>query len=112
MAGATEDTKGAGKALEAIGIDFTTFKSLSPEDQMKAVADAMGQFADGSGKSAVAMALYGKEGAKLIPFLKDLNEVSELQAKVTSEQAAMADNFTDIHPSICLLLPLCCSCRN
>jgi hypothetical protein len=95
MAGATEDTKGAGKALEAIGIDFTTFKSLSPEDQMKAVADAMGQFADGSGKSAVAMALYGKEGAKLIPFLKDLNEVSELQAKVTSEQAAMADNFTD-----------------
>ena len=95
MAGATEDTKGAGKALEAIGIDFTTFKALSPEDQMKAVADAMDHFADGSGKSAVAMALYGKEGAKLIPFMKDLAEVGELHAKVTAEQAAMADNFTD-----------------
>jgi hypothetical protein len=95
MAGATEDTKGAGKALEAIGIDFTTFKALSPEDQMKAVADAMDHFADGSGKSAVAMALYGKEGAKLIPFLKDLAEIGELHAKVTAEQAAMADNFTD-----------------
>lgn len=95
MAGATEDTKGAGKALEAIGIDFATFKALSPEDQMQAVAKAMDQFADGSGKSAVAMALYGKEGAKLIPFMKDLAEVGELHAKVTAEQAAMADNFTD-----------------
>lgn len=95
MAGATEDTKGAGKALEAIGIDFATFKALSPEDQMQAVAKAMDQFADGSGKSAVAMALYGKEGAKLIPFLKDLAEVGELHAKVTAQQAAMADNFSD-----------------
>jgi hypothetical protein len=95
MAGATEDTKGAGKALEAIGIDFATFKALSPDEQMQAVAKAMDQFADGSGKSAVAMALYGKEGAKLIPFLKDLAEVGTLQAKVTAEQAAMADNFSD-----------------
>ena len=70
MAGATEDTKGAGKALEALGIDFATFKALSPDEQMQAVAKAMDNFADGSGKSAVAMALYGKEGAKLIPFLK------------------------------------------
>ncbi len=95
MAGATEDTKGAGKALEAIGIDFATFKALSPDEQMQAVAKAMDNFADGSGKSAVAMALYGKEGAKLIPFLKDLAEVGELHAKVTADQAAMADNFSD-----------------
>ena len=95
MAGATEDTKGAGKALEALGIDFASFKSLGPEDQMQAVAKAMGNYADGTGKSAVAMALYGKEGAKLIPFLKDLAEVGQLHAKVTAEQAAMADNFSD-----------------
>jgi hypothetical protein len=95
MAGATEDTKGAGKALEALGIDFSRFKGLSPDEQMQAVAKAMSNFADGAGKSAVAMALYGKEGAKMIPFLKDLAEVGELHAKVTAEQAAMADNFSD-----------------
>lgn len=95
MSGATEDAKGAGKALEALGLNFDTFKSLKPEEQMQAVAKAMDNFADGSGKSAVAMALYGKEGARLIPFLKDLAEVGELHAKVTAEQAAMADNFDD-----------------
>lgn len=95
MAGATEESKGTGKALEALGINFSTFKKLNPEDQMQAIALAMDNSADGSGKAAVAMALYGKEGAKLLPFLKDLATVGDLQAKVTAEQAAMADNFSD-----------------
>lgn len=93
MAGATEDTKGTGKALEALGIDFETFKSLSPDEQMQAVAKAMDEFADGSGKSAVAMALYGKEGAKLIPYLKELTAAGELHAKVTTAQAEQAHAF-------------------
>ena len=95
MAGATEESKGAGKALEALGIDFEQFKRLSPDQQMLAVAKSMGQFEDGAGKAAVAMALYGKEGAKMLPFLKDLADLGDIQAKVTAEQAAMADNFSD-----------------
>jgi hypothetical protein len=95
MAGATDESRGAGKAIEALGINFETFKRLSPDQQMQMVAKAMDKFEDGTGKSAVAMALYGKEGAKLLPFLKDLAQTGELQAKVTTEQAAMADNFSD-----------------
>ena len=34
---------------------------------MQAVAVAMNGFKDGSGKAAVAMALFGKEGAKCCP---------------------------------------------
>ncbi|MEH3087727.1 MAG: hypothetical protein PGN26_14605 [Xylophilus ampelinus] len=95
MAGATEESKGASKALEALGIDFDTFKKLRPEEQMQKVAGAMSEFEDGTGKSAVAMALYGKQGAQMLPFLHDLAEVSGLQAKMTTEQATAAANFDD-----------------
>lgn len=95
MAGATEDTKGTGQALQALNITFGDFKNLSPDQQMVAVSKAMDQFADGSGKAAVAMALYGKEGAKMLPFLKDLAIAGEIQAKVTTAQARMADDFSD-----------------
>jgi len=95
MSGASEESLGASRALQAIGIRFDEFKSLAPEDQMQAVAKAMDNFQDGAGKSAVAMALYGKEGAKMLPFMKDLALVGELHAKVTAEQAAQADNFSD-----------------
>ena len=95
MAGATEESKGTGKALEAIGINFATFSRLAPEAQMQAIAKAMDGFADGSGKAAVAMALYGKEGAQMLPFLKDLATVGDLSAKVTTAQAAAADNLGD-----------------
>lgn len=95
MAGATEESKGTGKAIEAIGINFREFARLSPEDQMTAVAKAMDGFQDGAGKSAVAMALFGKEGAKMLPFFKDLADVSALNAKITTEQAKAADDFAD-----------------
>ncbi|WP_206047035.1 hypothetical protein [Noviherbaspirillum denitrificans] len=95
MSGATEESKGAGKALEALGINFNTFKNLSPDQQMRTIAESMNKFEDGSGKAAVAMALLGKEGAQMLPFMKDLAETADLQAKITTEQAAAADNFGD-----------------
>ncbi|WOI43788.1 hypothetical protein [Acidovorax sp. BLS4] len=95
LAGATEESKGTGKAIEALGIDFDKFKQLRPEEQMQTVAKAMAKVEDGTGKSAVAMAFYGKQGAAMIPFLTDLASVGELQAKVTTEQAAAAANLDD-----------------
>ena len=95
MAGATEESKGAGKALEALGINVENFKALDPDAQFMALSKSMDGFRDGSGKSAAAMALLGKEGAKLLPFLKDLAVTGELQAKITTAQAAAADDFSD-----------------
>jgi hypothetical protein len=95
MAGATEESRGAGKALEALGLDFDKFRQMRPEDQMQAVAKAMAGFEDGTGKSAVAMALYGKEGAKMLPFMHDLAEAGTLQARVTTEQAAASAQLDD-----------------
>lgn len=93
LAGVDEESKGVPMALNAIGLNFNKLKSMKPEDAMLAVANAMEGFEDGAGKASVAMALYGKEGAKMIPFLKDMATVGELNGRVTEEQAAMADEY-------------------
>lgn len=93
LAGVDEESKGVPMALKAIGLDFERIKTMRPEDAMLAVAKAMEGFEDGTGKASVAMALYGKEGAKMIPFLKDLATVGELNGRVTKEQAEMADEY-------------------
>lgn len=95
LASASEESRGTARAVQALGLDLDKFRQSKPEDQMLAVAKALGEFEDGASKSAVAMALYGKEGAKLLPFMKDLAEVGELQAKITTAQAAAADSLSD-----------------
>jgi lambda family phage tail tape measure protein len=42
---------------------------------------------------ATAQMLLGKRGAELLPFMQDLAEIGELNAKVTSEMAAEADLY-------------------
>lgn len=103
MLAAGADTGAAGVAIQALGLNFDTFKKMSPEDQMIAVAKAMNGFADGADKGAAAQALFGKEGAKLLPFLKDLGQgADEITEKLTDQevalkktQAALADAFGD-----------------
>ena len=100
---ANEESKGAAQAVKAIGLDFDSLKGKKPEEQMVAVAKALNEFEDGAGKSAVAMTLFGKSGAALLPFLKDLADdseavtakMSEQEQAVKKAQAAMADDFTD-----------------
>jgi hypothetical protein len=103
MAVANEESKGMGQAIQAIGLDFNKLKAMSPDEQMLSVANALDHFQDGAGKSAVAMTLFGKEGARMLPFLKDLaDESDDVTAKLTEQQkrqndaqAAMADDFGD-----------------
>lgn len=103
MADAGADGGKVGVAIKALGLDFTTFKQLKPEEQMIAVAKAMNNFEDGAGKSAAALAIYPKSGADLIPFLKDVAEnadsitesLTEQQVELVKTRAALADAYGD-----------------
>ena len=64
-----DESKGAGLALSKIGLEVDAFKQLSPVEQFDAVAKALAGFEDGAGKTAVAVQLFGKSGADLIPML-------------------------------------------
>ena len=95
MEGAGAQSGDFGRALQAIGVDFDKFQKMKPEDQLLTIARNLERFADGSGKSAAAMAFFGKSGAELLPFLKDLAAQQRLNSSVTAEQAEMADRFND-----------------
>ena len=90
-----EDSKGAAQAIAALGLKFKDFKALGAEQQFVAVAKAMGEFEDGTAKSAAAMLLYGKTGATLLPFLKELEERGFAVGKQTTESALEAKRYED-----------------
>jgi hypothetical protein len=89
----SDEGASAVRAVKALGLDLERLRSMAPADAVKTIATAMNGFADGGGKAAVAMALFGREGAKLLPFLKDLAEQGEVQGKVTKEQAEQAERL-------------------
>lgn len=89
-----DEAKGAAAALAAIGISAKDFKALDPVAQYESVAKALDGFADGAEKTAVATVLWGKSGAEILPFLKDLAEQGEQQVQLSEDQIAAADAYT------------------
>jgi len=94
LAKTDEEGKGVAQAVKALGLEFNSFKALAPVDQIEAVAKAMAGFEDGASKTAVAVALFGKSGAELMPFLNDLADGAERHTNLTQDQIKAADDFT------------------
>jgi hypothetical protein len=87
-----EKASPAAAALKALGINLAGFRGASITGQVDQMAEAFSRFADGSGKTAAAMALLGKTGADMIPFLDrgkdgldELADASERTGAVMSE---------------------------
>lgn len=59
----------AAAALQALGLRAKDLIGLSLTEQMNRIADAMSKFADGGNKTAIAIELFGRSGAQLIPVL-------------------------------------------
>lgn len=95
MTEVNDESKAAGAALTALGIPIKDFKALAPEAQIEEVARALASFEDGAGKTAVAVALFGKAGAQLLPFLKELAAEGGRQVILTQEQIELADAYAD-----------------
>ena len=56
-------------ALHALGIEAQAFRELPIPEQLESLAEAFSRFADGPTKTAAAMALLGRAGAEMIPYL-------------------------------------------
>jgi len=86
--------------FRALGVDING----GTKEALYAVATAFESMPDGAQKTALAMQLFGRSGASLIPFLNQgaagLAEMEELAAKlgltITEETAASADRFADV----------------
>lgn len=90
---ADEEGEAAAQALKAIGLEVEVVRALKPAEAMLEVAKALEKFDDGAGKVAVSVALMGKEGAKMLPFMKDLIQDGDAVGKITAEQAKQAEDL-------------------
>ena len=95
LVGVDDESKDAGAALAALGLPIKDFKALDPASQLEAVAKALAGFEDGAAKTAVAMALFGKSGAALLPVMKELAAEGGRQVILTQQQIERADAFAD-----------------
>lgn len=102
--GMNEANQGTGEALkafEALKLDPKTFKGT--DDALTQIADKLSQFEDGAEKTALAIALFGRSGAKLIPLLnsgasgfKEAADEAERFGNVVSDKASKeSERFND-----------------
>jgi hypothetical protein len=86
-------------ALTKLGIKFTEFKALSPEDQFVALSDAIRAVQDPSQQVALAMDVMGRKGAEVLPTLKrgfdDLKGAAVGMSEATVEKLDRAGDAWD-----------------
>jgi hypothetical protein len=66
-----EGDKSTVQALRDAGLQFSSIRNLAPEDAFLAIADAIQQIPDPMKQSQVALALFGKGAASLLPGIKE-----------------------------------------
>jgi hypothetical protein len=105
MLEAATGSEDAARGFSAVGVEFKNQDgTLRATDQVLLdLAERFKAMPDGAEKTALAVQLFGKSGAELIPFLNQgrdgINELAaEMQAlgvQMSSETAAQAGNFND-----------------
>lgn len=101
-----EGATGSGKAADAfkaIGISAAELKSSTPDEILAKVAERFAGFADGANKTALAIALFGRAGADMIPMLNEgangiaamRQEADALGGTMSKSAAVAADQFND-----------------
>ncbi|HEX6827844.1 MAG TPA: hypothetical protein VF104_02565 [Burkholderiales bacterium] len=93
LSGSDEETRGAGEAFKALGLSVNELKNQAPDQALEAVAKALNRFEDGAGKTSVALALFGRSGAQLLPLLKDIANDTDTLATVTGQSAEEAEKL-------------------
>lgn len=83
----------AADALKAIGLDAEALRRVDPAEALLQVATALQRFEDDGNKARLVQELFGKSVREVAPLLKDLAESGQLNATVTSQQAAEAERF-------------------
>lgn len=93
----------ASQAFKAIGISAAELKASTPDEILAKVADRFAGFADGANKTALAIAIFGRAGADMIPLLNEgadgiaamREEADKLGATMSTSAAKAADQFND-----------------
>jgi hypothetical protein len=77
ITGVDEESKAAQAALKSIGVTSEELAALKPEDQYKLIGERLQAIEDPAKRTAASIQLFGKSGAELLPFFKNLGGASD-----------------------------------
>lgn len=98
--------------LKNLGIDAASLKKASPDVQLNTIIAALAKIQDPTQKAALAMQVFGKAGANLVPLLNEGEagiaklraEAQKLGVSLSDEQVAAGQAFNDALDRISLAL--------
>lgn len=83
-------------ALRRLGISLADIKQLTPDQQFMAISDALRQVEDPAQQVAIAMDLFGKTGATVLPTLKrGFDDVRDSAVGMSEDTARALDSMGD-----------------
>lgn len=83
----------ASQTLKAIGLSAEELRKMDPADALLEVSKALDKYRDDGTKARAVQEWFGKSVKEAAPFLKDLAEAGQINAKYTKEQAEQAEKF-------------------
>src|SRR6201988_2812321 len=92
----TSGDKSAVGAVKALGLNLQTLRNESPYQQLESIATAMASIQDPAERVTVAMDLFGKSGAAIMPTLiSDFNELAAAAPVMSDETVRSLDDAGD-----------------
>jgi hypothetical protein len=93
IAGGSTD---ANKALQALGLTMANLRGMTPENQFIAISDAIRQIEDPAQQVTIAMDLFGRTGAAVLPTLKrGFDDVRDSAAGMSAAAVKAIDDAGD-----------------
>jgi hypothetical protein len=90
-----------GEAFEKLGMNVADLKKMDPAAAFRAISENIAKIADPAERTAAAMEIFGKSGAKMLAVINDPSAFSQAEGQVgdlgktLSENAATFDAFGD-----------------
>ncbi len=99
----SEGGGGITETLSRLGLSVAQLRAQKPEQQFLTIADALSKVSDPSLKAALAMDIFGKSGAELIPLLDEgktgitalVAEARKLGVVMSADDAKAAEELND-----------------
>lgn len=83
-------------ALTKLGLSLDALKALSPDEQFFAIAKAIQSIKDPAQQTTIAMQLFGRAGAELLPTLKaDVDKLKDSTFQMSESSVKALDDFGD-----------------
>jgi hypothetical protein len=94
---ATQGSEEAHRAFAILGLNFQDLKTMSPEQQLQKIGEALSKVENPTQKAASAMAIFGRSGSDLIGLLANMEKFRDVAKSwgltVSTESAQAAKDF-------------------